>query len=246
MDFVERSDWGARNPKQAPTPLPILNPGLAVHWEGPHMGDFPHDACASKVRSVQDFHMDVRGWNDIAYNWVVCPHGFVFVGRGQNIRSAAQGTNDGNSGFHAVCFLGGVDDIVPDVALNALYSLKEYLNPTVVRAHCFFRPTDCPGGRLRAWIEAGCPQPVEFRPAPTENNIPTASHPTHPVLQEGSTGAEVKFLQARLNAAHASKTALKVDGVFGKKTGAAVRSFQSVHGLAVDGVVGPHTWGAIL
>jgi peptidoglycan hydrolase-like protein with peptidoglycan-binding domain len=36
-----------------------------------------------------------------------------------------------------------------------------------------------------------------------------------------------------------------VDGAWGTNTNNAVRDFQSKHGLAVDGVVGPNTWNAL-
>lgn len=71
-----------------------------------------------------------------------------------------------------------------------------------------------------------------------------------PTLRFGSTGKGVKKLQQRLNAAGAEPP-LKVDGVFGPKTRAAVVAFQEGHSdlagepLAPDGVVGPKTWGAI-
>ncbi|WP_245822931.1 peptidoglycan-binding protein [Brachybacterium avium] len=61
-------------------------------------------------------------------------------------------------------------------------------------------------------------------------------------LRLGARGAAVSHLQERLNA-HGSS--LKVDGVFGSATLRAVRSQQSRAGIAVDGVVGPMTWGTL-
>jgi hypothetical protein len=41
--------------------------GTCCHWEGTSLGTFPHHTCDDKMRSIQDFHMDQRGWSDIAY-----------------------------------------------------------------------------------------------------------------------------------------------------------------------------------
>ncbi len=57
-------------------------------------------------------------------------------------------------------------------------------------------------------------------------------------LRYGSEGRQVKLLQQALGT-------VKVDGVFGPETEAAVRAFQQSRELSVDGVVGPQTGGAL-
>ncbi len=58
------------------------------------------------------------------------------------------------------------------------------------------------------------------------------------VLSSGGEGRQVKLLQQALGG-------IKVDGIFGPETEAAVRSFQANRGLSVDGVVGPLTSAAL-
>jgi hypothetical protein len=59
----------------------------------------------------------------------------------------------------------------------------------------------------------------------------------------GARGVDTTAVQYLLQARGHSVTA---DGVFGSGTEAAVRAFQAGRGLAVDGVVGPATWGALV
>ena len=63
--------------------------------------------------------------------------------------------------------------------------------------------------------------------------------PTPPTLRKGCNGLNVQTLQGRLNAHGYS---LVVDGAFGNKTDAALRSFQKAAGLPVTGVADPATW----
>jgi peptidoglycan hydrolase-like protein with peptidoglycan-binding domain len=65
-----------------------------------------------------------------------------------------------------------------------------------------------------------------------------------PILRQGSRGSSVADLQRRLD--EASFSPGTPDGIFGSHTDAAVRSFQRAHGLGVDGIVGPQTWGALI
>ena len=68
------------------------------------------------------------------------------------------------------------------------------------------------------------------------------------VLREGSSGTEVEVLQymlALLAEFDNALSPLQIDGVFGPNTARAVRSYQQVTGLTVDGVVGPVTWDSI-
>ena len=54
-------------------------------------------------------------------------------------------------------------------------------------------------------------------------------------------GDDVKECQTKLSG-YSPGT---IDGVFGKKTDAAVRAFQKAKGLVVDGIVGAKTWAAL-
>jgi lysozyme len=63
-----------------------------------------------------------------------------------------------------------------------------------------------------------------------------------PTLKQGAKGGAVQRLQKALVKAG---QAVAVDGDFGPGTDRAVRAFQSAHGLAADGVVGPATWSAL-
>ena len=71
----------------------------------------------------------------------------------------------------------------------------------------------------------------------------TAITSSMPLLRRGSTGEAVKTLQTRLNAL--GYDCGTVDGIFGIKTYNAVVSFQTARALAVDGIVGVNTWGAL-
>jgi peptidoglycan hydrolase-like protein with peptidoglycan-binding domain len=64
-------------------------------------------------------------------------------------------------------------------------------------------------------------------------------------IQQGATGRAVREAQYLLARRHLLE-APDIDGAFGPRTTHAVREYQQSEGLAVDGIVGPATWSALL
>ncbi len=174
--LVTRAEWGARRPRS----VTALWVDLATsHWEGPHMGAFPHESCASKVRGIQAFHMDSRGWSDIAYNAVACPHGYVFEGRGDGVRSAANGTTAGNSGGYAVCYLGGEGDGFTEAGSRAMKAAGDWLTRAGSgrNGHRDWKPTACPGDEIYHWTHAGQPVTATTPKKEEDDDMPRFTEP---------------------------------------------------------------------
>lgn len=60
-------------------------------------------------------------------------------------------------------------------------------------------------------------------------------------VQQGSTGDAVRAVQSQIHG-RGDGGHIAIDGSFGPDTNDAVRAFQSLLGLSVDGIVGPQTW----
>ena len=87
-------------------------------------------------------------------------------------------------------------------------------------------------------------QPL-ITPATPERHLTTewAAPTPHPLLKLGSRGSAVRQLQGQLQQQGYSTDG--IDGVYGRRTQAAVRTLQRDRGLAVDGIAGPATWAAL-
>jgi peptidoglycan hydrolase-like protein with peptidoglycan-binding domain len=76
-----------------------------------------------------------------------------------------------------------------------------------------------------------------------EETVMSGSISPFPMVRKGSRDHPVRTLQHLLRARNHP---VAVDGIFGPKTDAAVRAFQMDAHLAVDGIVGRHTWSALI
>lgn len=157
--YVSRAEWGATSRGATPSSHPIGSTyGVTLHWEGPRMGSFDHSQCDNYVRGIQDFHKNTRGWADIAYNAVVCPHGYVFEGRGPGVTSAANGNATTNGAWYAVCYLGGVGDPFTDEGKQGMVEAVRWLRREgagpKVNGHRDHKATECPGDAIYAWLKS--------------------------------------------------------------------------------------------
>ena len=68
-------------------------------------------------------------------------------------------------------------------------------------------------------------------------------------VSQGSQGEAVRGVQSQFQFRNLSgdpSQGVQIDGIFGPQTDAAVRGFQQALQLAVDGIVGPFTWKALV
>jgi hypothetical protein len=85
-NYVSRSGWGAKAPLSRPTVLLASRVDTIVyHYTAAGSDEREnHAECASRVRGIQSFHQNTRGWNDIAYNYLTAS-----VGGDQQVDTAA-------------------------------------------------------------------------------------------------------------------------------------------------------------
>ncbi len=126
------------------------------------------ETSKGKVRAVQNLHMDVNGWADVGYHFLVDKLGNIFEGRQGSMTSIPRGAHDGanNSsfGFSTLGYFHPTYDQFPTPELrNALYDViawrmrsgwspygsGSYNGATVgfLDGHRVVKATACPGDR---------------------------------------------------------------------------------------------------
>jgi hypothetical protein len=172
-----RSAWGARsrNCSGAHSPSKVT----IHHTETPNNDSMSIEA---RLRQIQSYHIDVRGWCDIGYHFLVGRDGRVFQGRPETqIGAHVSGANTNNVG---ISFVGSFQTTAPPAAmltaastvmaaLSTQYGIR--LSASTVKGHRDQGSTDCPGDLLYARISSlistanapSTPEP-EPEPEPTE------------------------------------------------------------------------------
>src|SRR6185295_11449301 len=115
------------------------------------------DDALNEMKLIQDFHQRGRGWNDIAYHFLIDGSGRVFEGRPQTVvGSHTLANNDGNIGIAVMgTFQGDAEGNAPNEKQKAsLLELIRWLGgryaveAPLLRGHRDYKSTDCPGDHL--------------------------------------------------------------------------------------------------
>ena len=272
MSYHSRASWGARSPKGSRNSINAKPLGTAIHWNGPACASSirSHSQCPGFIRGIQNFHMDGRGWSDIAYTMFACPHGDLFEGRGKGVGTAANGTTYGNSNYYAIYAMWGQGDgSVPKPMLDAIADgvalCRSWGAGSTVTTHNALFSTECPGSELTSLVKAGRfsggskpstggtqsikPKPTSKPstskapkfPLPRGHYFGPKSGPASSVSGYYSHRADLKRWQAQMRKRGWS---LAADGLYGPRTASVARSFQRDKRLAQDGLIGKQTWDA--
>lgn len=224
--FHSRAELGMAAPRSVSTNITPGRGGVTVHYGGGAQRVATPAEARARWLAWQRFHMVGRGWVDIAYNFGFDDWGNVYAGRGLGVRSAANGTNEGNQVSYAACWIGGHGETPSALALEALNWIIEQARADGgaglgVYPHSHWKATACPGNPLRnraADLDGRQDLPANF------GDLPTPPPPTPPIEERnyitlGDKGPEVRSWQEKLMAwgpndpdAHAA------DGDFGPKT----------------------------
>lgn len=177
VEYLPRSAWNARPPRGGPGSLTVSRvQGAVIHWPGTSSKTPIHskEAVASALRGWQNYHMDNRGWSDIAYQVAVDQMGRAWTLRGLRTQSGANGNAELNEDYGAILLV-LITGEQPSAAMKATVRgvvedfRQIYPKGTAIRPHSAVRPdgTDCPGDAARAAIARGDFNPIEPIPGGT-------------------------------------------------------------------------------
>lgn len=103
MTTYRRKAWGARKARPGGWRInPLEVTGVVLHWPGMDKPLRTVTSVKAALRGWQTYHMDGRGWSDIAYTHAIDQQGNRYRLRGAAKRSAANGDTALNRRYLAI------------------------------------------------------------------------------------------------------------------------------------------------
>lgn len=153
LQIVNRTEWGA-NPAKQVERFEGPSPYVIIHHSYIPEACFDSESCQKAMRSMQSFHQDDRGWNDIGYTFAIGGDGQIYEGRGFNVIGAhAPRYNNRSVG---ICLIGDWrKELPPQKMMDSVKRLIEHgltegeiSSNYILLGHRQVRDTECPGEAL--------------------------------------------------------------------------------------------------
>lgn len=157
----DQADWGSRFSYTDGNKLPWNVDKWVIHYGGganPAGGSKDEAKETAVLRGWQNWHVDGRGWQDIAYNYAIGQTGLVYRLRGENRAGATSGDYEGdgipeNHEARAVVFILGGTQAPTQEALDAFARIWR-ADPLPVIGHRDVKSTACPGDALYQYVQS--------------------------------------------------------------------------------------------
>ncbi|MGY0057665.1 peptidoglycan-binding domain-containing protein [Streptomyces sp. LZ34] len=187
---------------------------MFIHYIGSFLSFSPDNEvdCQTKIAEIWKDHTLFQGLDDIEYNFLVCPHGVIYEGRGYERGEANGGASikvgnstvgyrfvGRNTGFYSIQGMLGKNDAPTSTMLtsmrNLIYHLRYELSSTR-RAGPYILPhsaggwdTECPGSKLGPYAKNGS----TIDPAPPVDGggrpVPSTPDPVLKIISRERWGA---------------------------------------------------------
>lgn len=238
------ADWGAREPNGEIVVEDHAPTYVVVHHtvEPGNTDDMSKERAFEISRSIQNFHMDGRGWIDTGQQFTNSRGGYITEGRHRSLEILQGGTQhvqganvaDHNSEVIGIENEGMyMEENVPQTLWDSLVHLVSYMCSQYeipveqIKGHRDFNSTACPGDVLYARIpelRAEVAGRLGYRKPRAQSEWP--------LLRPGDRGRSVQTAQRLLRERGAR---VPVDGVYGPSTADAAAAFAAERGVRPAG-----------
>ncbi|KAL0993025.1 hypothetical protein UPYG_G00102330 [Umbra pygmaea] len=168
--IIPRCQWGAEPYRGTPTLLSLPLSFMYIHHTyEPSQPCLTFQQCSADMRSMQRFHQDDRGWDDIGYSFVAGSDGYLYEGRGWHWQGAH--TKGYNSKGYGVSFIGDYTSSLPsqhtmelvrDRLASCAVSGGRLVGNFTLHGHRQLVNTSCPGdaffAEIKSWKHFGVVQ----------------------------------------------------------------------------------------
>jgi len=151
-----RSSWGAKDPSCISYHRPYR---MSIH--NTESANNSKKTPIQQIKDIQTYHMDVKGWCDIGYHYLVTRDGQIFEGR--PVERLGTHVANGNAGNVGIAFVGtymtlAVNDEQVKNSAQLIRALSDKykitINRTNIKGHREQNDTDCPGDALYKQIDS--------------------------------------------------------------------------------------------